>query len=227
MLAAGFSDNFNSSLHSLFEFFRTGGWFIAPIVICWFISLTVIIWKALDLRRRLIIPPDLATELENVSSHLAEGRFPALQATLEKDPSTLAIICRAAIAPQHQSVASATRAAETTAREEISKLERGIPVLEIIFTIAPMLGLIGTVSGLVKIFSSLGSGASQTAEQAQAIALGIAEAMNTTIAGLVVAVPALIAQVLYSRHLERLALRLSTLLNNFLETCWSHAPKAQ
>lgn len=223
-MAAGFSDNFNSSLASLIEFFRTGGWFIAPIVICWFISLTVIIWKALDLRRRLIIPPDLAAELENVAAHLDAGRFPALQSTIQKDPSPLALICRAAIAPQHQNIDSATRAAETTAREEISRLERGIPVLEIIFTIAPMLGLIGTVSGLVKIFSSLGTGNGQTAEQAQAIALGIAEAMNTTIAGLVVAVPALIAQVLYSRHLERLALRLSTLVTNFLETCWSHVP---
>ena len=226
-MAAGFSENFNSSLTSLLEFFRTGGWFIAPIVICWFISLTVIIWKALDLRRRLVIPPDLAAELENVSSHLDAGRFPALQATIQKDPSPLGLICRAAIAPRHQNIDAATRAAETTAREEISRLERGIPVLEIIFTIAPMLGLIGTVSGLVKIFSSLGSGTGQTAAQAQAIALGIAEAMNATIAGLVVAVPALIAQVLYSRHLERLALRLSTLVTNFLETCWSHDPRAQ
>ena len=223
MPAAGFSDNFASSLTSVLDFFRTGGWFIAPILVCWFVSITVIIWKALDLRRRFIIPPDLAAEVENVSSHLQQGRFPALQATLKADPSTLARICRAAIQPQHQSVEAATRAAETTAREEISKLERGIPVLEIIFTIAPMLGLIGTVSGLVRIFSSLGTGTGQTAEQARQIALGIAEAMNTTIAGLVVAVPALIAQVLYSRHLERLSLRLSTLVTHFLDTCWSQA----
>lgn len=223
MPAAGFSDNFASSLHSVMDIFRTGGWFIAPIVICWFISITVIIWKALDLRRRIIIPPDLAEELENVSAHLREGRFPALQASLKDNSSTLARICLAAIQPQHQTVEAASRAAETTAREEISRLERGIPVLEIIFTIAPMLGLIGTVSGLVRIFSSLGGGTGQTAEQARQIALGIAEAMNTTIAGLVVAVPAIIAQVLYSRHLERLSLRLSTLVTNFLDTCWSQA----
>lgn len=224
MPAAGFSDNFAHSFSSLIEFFRTGGWFIAPILVCWFISLTVIIWKGLDLRRRLIIPQDLASELENVETHLVEGRFPALQATLDSDPSPLARICRAAISPVHQNAESAARAAETVAREEISKLERGIPVLEIIFTIAPMLGLIGTVSGLVSIFSSLGSAstAGQSAEQARQIALGIAEAMNTTIAGLVVAVPALVAQVLYSRHLERLALRLSTLVTHFLDTCWSH-----
>lgn len=223
MFAAGFSDHYSSSLTSLFEFFRTGGWFIAPIVICWFISITVILWKGLDLRRRLIIPPDLAAELQNVASHLKSGRFPVLQASLQADPSPLARICRAAISPSHTTPEAAARSAETTAREEISKLERGIPVLEIIFTIAPMLGLIGTVSGLVRIFGSLGTGTAQTAQQAQQIALGIAEAMNTTIAGLVVAVPALIAQVLYSRQLERLALRMSTLVTDFLDTCWGHA----
>ncbi len=220
MLAAGFPDHFSTSFHSLLEFFRIGGWFMAPIVICWFISITIIIWKALDLRRRFIIPPELAAELQNVSAHLTSGHFPALQTTIQNDPSPLAKICRVALSPHHPTPEAAARSAETTAREEISRLERGIPVLEIIFTIAPMLGLIGTVSGLVRIFGSLGTGSGQTAQQAQQIALGIAEAMNATIAGLVVAVPALIAQVLYSRHLEQLALRMSTLVTDFLDTCW-------
>ena len=221
MPAAGFPENFASSLANLAELLRQGGWFIAPIVICWFISVTVIIWKALDLRRRQVIPPDLARQLQSVAALLQQKQFPALQAQLQADPSPLARICLAAISPRHQNAASAARAAETTAREEISRLERGIPVLEIIFTIAPMLGLIGTVSGLVRISSSLGTSSGQNAEQARQIALGIAEAMNTTIAGLVVAVPALIAQVLYSRQLERLALRLATLVTDFLDTCWS------
>ena len=225
MPAAGFIQNFSSSLTHLQDFFRQGGWFLAPIVICWFISVFLIIWKALDLRRHLIIPPDLAAEMENVRTVLGEGRFPTLQSYLNQDPSLLARITRAAISPHHANSGAAARAAETIAREEVSKLERGIPALEIIFTIAPMLGLIGTVSGLVSIFSSLGTGTAQTAEQAKAIALGIAEAMNTTIAGLVVAVPALIAQVLYSRQVERLALRLSTLVSTFLDTCWSQAGK--
>ena len=221
MPAAGFPENFASSLANLAELLRQGGWFIAPIVICWFISVTVIIWKALDLRRRQVIPPDLARQLQSVAALLQQKQFPALQAQLQADPSPLARICLAAISPRHQNAASAARAAETTAREEISRLERGIPVLEIIFTIAPMLGLIGPVRGLVRSFSSLGTSSGQNAEQARQIALGIAEAMNTTIAGLVVAVPALIAQVLYSRQLERLALRLATLVTDFLDTCWS------
>ncbi|MES2706254.1 MAG: MotA/TolQ/ExbB proton channel family protein [Verrucomicrobiota bacterium] len=224
MPAAGFTDNFSFSLQTLLDFFRTGGWFIFPIVVCWFISVTVIIWKALDLRRRCIIPPDLAAELENVGSTLRQGKFPALQARLQADPSILARLCRVGISGRHTTLESASRATETAAREEVSRLERGIPVLEIIFTIAPMLGLIGTVSGLVRIFSSLGTTSAQSAAQAREIAHGIAEAMNTTIAGLVVAVPAIIAQVLYSRQLERIALRLSTLITDFLDTCWSHSP---
>lgn len=224
MLAAGFTDNFAHSFQTLLDFFRTGGWFIAPIVVCWFISITVILWKALDLRRRLIIPPDLAAELEGAGATLRQGKFPALQSRLRDDSSVLARLCRVGISGRHHSLESAARATETAAREEVSRLERGIPVLEIVFTIAPMLGLIGTVSGLVRIFSSLGTGTAQSAAQAREIAHGIAEAMNTTIAGLVVAVPALIAQVLYSRQVERLALRLSTLITDFLDTCWSHTP---
>lgn len=226
MLAAGFPDNFSFSLQTLFDFFRTGGWFIFPIVVCWFVSITVIIWKALDLRKVRLIPPRLAVDLENVSATLRQGKFPALQTQLRDDRSLLARLCLVGIDGRHTTQESAARATEAAAREEVSKLERGIPVLEIIFTIAPMLGLIGTVSGLVSIFSSLGTGSAQSAEQARAIAHGIAEAMNTTIAGLVVAVPALIAQVLYSRQVEKIALRLSTLITGFLDTCWSHAPAA-
>lgn len=223
MLAAGFTDNFSLSFQTLLDFFRTGGWFIMPIVVCWLISITIILWKALDLRQRRHIPPDLAAELENVGTTLRQGKFPALQARLQTDSSLLGRLCQVGISSRHTTAEAAGRATETAAREEVSRLERGIPMLEIIFTIAPMLGLIGTVSGLVRIFSSLGTSSAQSAEQAREIAHGIAEAMNTTIAGLVVAVPALIAQVLYSRQVERLALRLSTLMTHFLDTCWSHS----
>src|SRR5690606_34573297 len=80
---------------------------------------------------------------------------------------------------------------------------------------------IGTASGLVSIFSSFG-GATPEADQARRIALGIAEAMNCTIAGLVVAVPALIAQVLFSRHVESLAHRMGSLVSGAIDACWHH-----
>ncbi len=156
MLAAGFSENFSESLTSVSGFFRTGGWFMFPLGVCWFLSLTVIFWKCLELRRRGILPPDLTADMENAEGILSTGRFQAFLGRLRADDSVLAKISRTALSGRHPDKASATRAAESVAREEIAKLERGVPVLEIIFTIAPMLGLIGTVSGLVRIFSSFG-----------------------------------------------------------------------
>src|SRR5206468_2507854 len=78
----------------------------------------------------------------------------------------------------------------TRARHEMVRLERGLIVLEVIVGIAPLLGLIGAVSGLVHVFSHLGlsAGASDTRQ----IALGIAEALNATVFGLSIAVPTLI-----------------------------------
>jgi biopolymer transport protein ExbB len=89
----------------------------------------------------------------------------------------------------------------------------------VIFTIAPLLGLIGTVTGLVTIFGSFGTKAPGP-EQAQMIAKGISEALNTTIAGLAVAVPAYIFQSFFSRKLEGLALRMSTLTTGLISAAY-------
>jgi len=89
---------------------------------------------------------------------------------------------------------------ETRARHEMVRLEKGLIVLEVIVGIAPLLGLIGAVSGLVHVFSNLGlsSGASDTRQ----IALGIAEALNATVFGLSIAVPTLIAFSYFSKKVE-------------------------
>lgn len=217
--ALSFSDSFTK----VWNFLLTGGWFMLPLLLCSLILLAVIVWKTLDLRTPRIISPDLTARLLEARALIAAGKFSHLQQALLQDHSVLGIISRAAILSQHPDQAAAARAAETCGREQIAELERGISIMEVIFTIAPMLGLIGTVSGLVRIFGNFGEGGKDAAA-AQEIAAGIAEAMNTTIAGLAVAVPALIAQVYFSRKIERAALRMSTLINNTLDALWQSAP---
>jgi biopolymer transport protein ExbB len=221
-VAPGFAVSFSESLAKVWNFFVIGGWFMAPLVICSVILLAVIVWKAVDLRMDRIIPDDLAARLHEAGALTAAGKFGTLQQALLHDRSVLAAIARAGLLANHPDLASAARAAEACGREEVAEMERGISVMEVIFTIAPMLGLIGTVSGLVRIFGNFGEGA-RDAAAASEIAAGIAEAMNTTIAGLAVAVPALIAQVFFSRKVERCALRMGTLVNNTLEAVWQSA----
>ncbi len=204
------SGSFSGSLQAVWHFFRAGGWFMAPILICSLGAAGLVIFKFLELQRKLVIPPQLERSLENVDALAAAGRLGDLERQLRGDESVLGRICRTALFGRHPSREEATAVTESLAREEVSRLERGIPALEVIFTVAPLLGLIGTVGGLVGIFGTFGSRA-QTTEQSALIAQGISEALNTTIMGLAVAVPTYFFQSFFSRRVESLALRMGTL----------------
>ena len=93
------------------------------------------------------------------------------------------------------------------------RLERGLIVLEVITGIAPLIGLIGTVSGLVHVFSSLGLSAARPTRRP--IALGISEALNCTIFGLSIAVPSLIAFSYFSKKVEVLSVEMESLVIGF------------
>ena len=100
-------------------------------------------------------------------------------------------------------------AVQTRARHEMVRLERGLIVLEVITGIAPLLGLLGTVSGLVHVFAHLGLSAGGT--DTKGIALGISEALNTTIFGLSIAVPSLIAFSYFSKKVEVMSVEMESL----------------
>jgi biopolymer transport protein ExbB len=102
---------------------------------------------------------------------------------------------------------------ETRARHEVIKLERGLVILEIIVGIAPLTGLVGTLHGLITLFAGLGSaGVSDNA----ALAKGISIALNTTLMGLVVAIPSLIAWSYYNKKVETLAVEMESVCDRFL-----------
>jgi biopolymer transport protein ExbB len=94
------------------------------------------------------------------------------------------------------------------------RLERGLVILEIIVGIAPLIGLIGTVSGLIQVFSSLGLSAG--AADAKRIALGISEALSCTLFGLGIAVPSLIGFVYFSKKVEVMSVEMESLVTDLL-----------
>jgi biopolymer transport protein ExbB len=102
---------------------------------------------------------------------------------------------------------------ETRARQEIVRLERGLVILEIVVGIGPLLGLVGTVHGLIRLFGELGqAGLTDNTK----LAAGISVALNTTLMGLLVAIPALVAWSYYSKKVENLAIDMEALLDRFL-----------
>ncbi len=93
-------------------------------------------------------------------------------------------------------------------------MHSGMPILEVVITIAPLLGLLGTTSGLVLVFANVGQGADPAK-----VGQGIAMALNTTVAGLVVAVPTVIAHSHFNRKIETMAARLEVIMGKVVATC--------
>lgn len=102
---------------------------------------------------------------------------------------------------------------ETAARREVVRLERGLVVLEIIIGIAPLLGLVGTILGMMTVFNDIGeAGLNNAAKLAQGISL----ILKATLIGLLIAIPALVTWGYFSKKVEVLAVEMETLLDEFI-----------
>jgi biopolymer transport protein ExbB len=104
-------------------------------------------------------------------------------------------------------------ALQTRARHEMARLERGLVVLEIIVGIAPLLGLVGTIIGMMKLFGGMGQGGQP---EAATLAAGIAVILTTTLMGLLIAIPSLVFWSTYTKKVEMIAVEMETLCSEFL-----------
>jgi biopolymer transport protein ExbB len=202
-------------VHTITGFFAKGGVFMWPLLACSIVSLTTIILRTLALREKNVLPLVIESEMER----LVPGTSPErLARIVHHDPSSLARIVRVALAHLRWPRSENVEAVQTRARYEMVRLERGLVVLEVIIGIAPLIGLIGTVSGLVHVFASLGLSAG--AADAKRIALGISEALNCTVFGLGIAVPSLIGFVYFSKKVEVLSVEMESLVTDLLSKCY-------
>jgi biopolymer transport protein ExbB len=104
-------------------------------------------------------------------------------------------------------------AVQTQARQEIVRLERGLVILEIIIGIAPLLGLVGTIIGMMTVFGDLGqTGLNDAAKLAQGIAL----ILRATLIGLLIAIPALVFWSYYTKKVETIAVEMESLCEEFI-----------
>lgn len=197
------------------NFLRAGGVFMLFIGACSLLAVSVAIYKFLELRRHLVLPSDIVHELENIEAYVDQGSVEPLLHRLNASPSPLARAAAGAMSGTYLDKSEALEAAHSRGREEVVRMERGIAVLEVVITIAPLLGLLGTVSGLVSVFGVLGDAGLDESSPAE-LARGIAMALNTTIAGLAVAVPTVIAHSYFTRRIEAIAARMEVLLNHAL-----------
>jgi biopolymer transport protein ExbB len=174
------------------------------------VGLTFIAERAWSLRWNKVVPVDLANAV-------TECRTPA-------DVKNLRQLCAAKPSPLGRLLLTAAdhldwpkvenvSALETAARHEIVRLERGLVVLEIIIGIAPLLGLVGTIIGMMTLFDNIGATGLNDASR---LANGIGLILKTTLIGLLIAIPALVSWSYFSKKVEVLAVEMEALCDDFI-----------
>ncbi|MBG7608059.1 MAG: MotA/TolQ/ExbB proton channel family protein [Verrucomicrobia bacterium] len=201
-----------SASEATVEFLKKGGVFVYPLILCSIAGLTAIAFKAMSLARSRTVPLNLSTGMEEIDAEDADAD--AVVGQLKHGGSTLARLGAIALKHHSKPTQEISQVVEAAAREEVIKMHSGIGVLDVVITVAPLLGLLGTASGLVTIFAGLG----ETTDHL-AIARGIAEALNTTIFGLAIAVPCVIAHSYFTRRIERLTARMESVMTSFVSSC--------
>lgn len=183
---------------------------MVALVIASIISLTFIIERGLALRWNKVIPTAVEAAVEDCRT---PADAPVLRRACAANPSALSTLLITAVDHLGVPKEEIKDALETRARHEIIRLERGLIVLEIATGIAPLMGLVGTIYGLIKLFNALGE---KGLADNSAFAAGIALALNATLLGLLVAIPSLIAWSYYSRKVETLTVEMETICDELL-----------
>lgn len=212
----------SSGMNTVWNFIRGGGEVMILIGLCSLASVGIIIVKALQLRDRMLFPPKIVEEIKKIENYASTGDISPLQDMLEEDGSVAAQLGIIAISGKHETREENNEACETAARGIMHRLEEGVSILEVIVTIAPLLGLLGAVVGLVTVFGSFGGGAESADGDNAMVAKGIAEALHSTIAGLLVAIPTVIAHGYFSRKLDAISVRMELILRNAIHDFHRH-----
>ncbi len=201
---------FASILQAALGFFIKGGFFMFVLLVVSIVAGTVILLRGAALRERSILPPALAAEIERLQPG---DDLDGLEQLISRHPSALSRVLSTLLKHITWSRSEAVEAVQTRARHEVARLESGLVILEITTGIAPLLGLLGTLSGLVGIFTAIGT-------DPVAVARGIAEALNTTIVGLAVAVPSLVTFNYFQRRIEMMAVEMESLVADLIIKCY-------
>lgn len=180
-------------LESGLNLVRGAGPFFYPLLLCSLVATYIVCERFYVLRRARVLPS------ETVDAVL-EGRAPQ-----EENVSVLGRIARFAADAKHDE--DAVRA---FARLEINRMERGFVFLEVVVGVAPMFGLMGTVTALIRVFGAIQPESGAAAQGA--LTQGISLALSTTVLGLLVAIPALFCSSLLQRRVETYAVQLDSLL---------------
>jgi biopolymer transport protein ExbB len=182
----------------MLEIVKAGGWLMAPIILCAVLALGIILERFWTLQQNKVIPDDLTAR---VWGWVKNGQLDHEKIQSLHQGSPLGQILAVGLLNRDRDRAVMKESIEDTGRHVVHELERYLDTLGTVAAISPLLGLLGTVIGMVKVFTAI---TTHGVGNPAVLAGGIAEALITTAAGLTVAIPALIGYRYFRNHVDAL-----------------------
>ncbi|MCB0345777.1 MAG: MotA/TolQ/ExbB proton channel family protein [Bdellovibrionales bacterium] len=199
--------------YQLFELLAKAGWVIWPLAFCSLIGVAIIVERLISgPRRSRVIPPKFRSDLEELA---AERRFDEIAGLCRADNSPLAKVILAGLRFADRPREEIKEAVERAGRIEAAKMQRFIGALGTIAAVTPLLGLLGTVSGMINTFEVIQL---EGVGNAAALSGGISEALLSTACGLTIAIPCLVFHRMFLARCRELTLRMEQIAAEFVES---------
>jgi biopolymer transport protein ExbB len=184
----------------MWEIVRAGGPLMWPIILCSVLAAAIVLERLWTLQSKRVLPQELTAKIWQLveNRQVNDNAIAALERS-----SPLGRVLAAGLAHRHRPREIFKERLEDTGRHVVHELERFLDALGTIASISPLLGLLGTVTGIIKAFNAITAGGMG---DPRALSGGIAEALITTAAGLCVAIPALVAHRYLRRRVDRIVI---------------------
>jgi biopolymer transport protein ExbB len=192
---------------------QKGGVVMIPLLLGSVLGLAIVLERGFGLRYRKILVPEIVTAINKIRS---PEDVRVAERICEANPGPFASIALTTLQNQDLPREELKEVILDQGRQEVRVLERGLVMLETIAAAAPLLGLLGTVIGMIKVFNVISQ---QGIGQASVLSGGISEALITTVTGLAIGIPALVAFNYFTNKAESLVMDIekhsATLLRRF------------
>ena len=195
----------------MLEIVQAGGWMMIPIIASSVIAVGIVLERLWTLQRKRVLPKDMTTQVWEWVKH---NQLDASHIQMLHASSPLGQVLAAGLANRHAPRDVLKEAIEDSGRHAAHDLERYLSPLGTIAAISPLLGLLGTVSGMITAFTAI---TAQGVGNPTVLAGGISEALVTTAAGLVVAIPSLIAYRYLRGRVDSLVIQIEKEAIRFIE----------
>lgn len=190
---------------------KAGGWIGGIIIICSIVGVSLSLTYLFQIRRDALVPPELLGQVEELFN---DEEYEEAFHVCEANPSFLSTILMAGLSRLDEGYDEIQKAVQDTGEVETMKLYQKIGYISLIASVAPMLGLFGTVSGMIGTFNVIAS--SQVQPKPSDLADGISEALVTTFMGLLVAIPMTVIYAIYRNLISNVVLEVGEVTEDLM-----------